>query len=305
MYSAGVTLLQMAFPSLRNDNALIAFNKKLREANWDLNKWRADEALSKRNGMWPKELQEGFEVLEADGGAGWDLLTKLMAYKPSDRLTAAAALQHPWLASAPFTVPTTGTALERGRYVADSLSSTVSGAIRSTAESLGTTGGSIMGSIEEVLPAGMVEDALSASNKGGLTEAFLLQEFGEEEAAPALNRNARQTIVWWQGRQQSMQKRIDARGGGKGSPTGTKEVAAAAGATGAAAAAAANGNGKSTNGNGKSAAGTKHGAGAVNANGAAKVKVLAPPPPGAGPAAPKGADAASRLKEMLSVFDRR
>lgn len=47
MYSVGITLMQLAFPVLRNDNSLIAFNKKLRECNCDLNKWRANEAMSK------------------------------------------------------------------------------------------------------------------------------------------------------------------------------------------------------------------------------------------------------------------
>jgi hypothetical protein len=38
MYSCGVTLLQMVFPHLRNDNALIAFNKRLqvRAGSWSL-----------------------------------------------------------------------------------------------------------------------------------------------------------------------------------------------------------------------------------------------------------------------------
>lgn len=47
MYSVGITLLQLAFPALRTDNGLIAFNKKLRDLNWDLNAWRASEAMSK------------------------------------------------------------------------------------------------------------------------------------------------------------------------------------------------------------------------------------------------------------------
>jgi len=47
MYSAGITLLQMAFPALRTDNGLIAFNRKLKEVGWDLNKWKASEAMSK------------------------------------------------------------------------------------------------------------------------------------------------------------------------------------------------------------------------------------------------------------------
>lgn len=34
MYSCGVTLLQLAFTTLRNDNALIAFNRRLEALKW-------------------------------------------------------------------------------------------------------------------------------------------------------------------------------------------------------------------------------------------------------------------------------
>ncbi|KIY91357.1 Serine/threonine-protein kinase stt7, chloroplastic [Monoraphidium neglectum] len=47
MYSVGITLLQMAFPALRSDNGVIAFNKRLKECGWDLNKWRNGEAMGK------------------------------------------------------------------------------------------------------------------------------------------------------------------------------------------------------------------------------------------------------------------
>lgn len=36
MYSMGIMLLQMAFPNLRSDNSLIAFNRRLQELGWDL-----------------------------------------------------------------------------------------------------------------------------------------------------------------------------------------------------------------------------------------------------------------------------
>lgn len=36
MYSVGVLFLQMAFPNLRSDNSLIAFNRRLQELGWDL-----------------------------------------------------------------------------------------------------------------------------------------------------------------------------------------------------------------------------------------------------------------------------
>lgn len=70
---------QMAFPALRTDNALIAFRKRLEECGWDLRRWRAGE-VSKRmgpNGVLPRDLAEGFELLDAEGGAGWDLACKV------------------------------------------------------------------------------------------------------------------------------------------------------------------------------------------------------------------------------------
>lgn len=51
MYSVGVTLLQMAFPNLRTDNALIAFNKKLEASNYDLNAWRSSPEVQGRCGL--------------------------------------------------------------------------------------------------------------------------------------------------------------------------------------------------------------------------------------------------------------
>ena len=36
------------------------------------------------------------QVLAQNGGTGWDLLTKLVVFEPGKRLSAAAALRHPW-----------------------------------------------------------------------------------------------------------------------------------------------------------------------------------------------------------------
>lgn len=63
---------QCAFPSLRNDDRLVAFNKRLAALNYDLRKWRAEET---KKGA--RELNEGFELLDMDGGAGWDLLCQV------------------------------------------------------------------------------------------------------------------------------------------------------------------------------------------------------------------------------------
>ena len=67
--------------------------RKLLADNYDhdLDRWRR-VVLSKRPS---KEYLEGFQILDMDNGALWDLLKQLMAYEPSKRLSAAKALQHP------------------------------------------------------------------------------------------------------------------------------------------------------------------------------------------------------------------
>eukprot|EP00850_Spirogloea_muscicola_P001625 SM000006S19390 [mRNA] locus=s6:432885:437822:- [translate_table: standard] len=93
VYSAGLILLQMVFPSLRSDSALIQFNRQFKRCNYDLAVWR--EACEKRAGA---DMQHGFELLEADGGAGWDLLQSMMRFKGRQRVSAGLALAHPFLA---------------------------------------------------------------------------------------------------------------------------------------------------------------------------------------------------------------
>lgn len=65
------------------------------EFDYDLRRWR--RSLQSAKGSMRKEYAEGFAVLDADGGAGWDLLCSLMQFQPEARLSAAKALQHPWL----------------------------------------------------------------------------------------------------------------------------------------------------------------------------------------------------------------
>lgn len=45
------------------------------------------------------ELRRGFELLELDGGVGWELLTSMVRYKARQRLSAKAALAHPYFDS--------------------------------------------------------------------------------------------------------------------------------------------------------------------------------------------------------------
>lgn len=63
----------------------IALPRKLQDKyKWDLRAWRRQEEKEKGNGK-AGSFQEGFELLDLDGGAGWELLCSLMAYNPRDR----------------------------------------------------------------------------------------------------------------------------------------------------------------------------------------------------------------------------
>jgi len=190
MYSCGVTLLQMAFPALRSDNAIIAFNRRLEALNWDLRRWRLEEEGK-------KGFAEGFELLDLDDGAGWELLCSLMAYKPTDRLTAAGALASPFF--------------NENFQPA-----------KQSAKALGNAARSL-------LPSSEVMDAFSATvtgqSRGSLTEAQLKQELGLEEKAPVAPRGASNTITWWEERQTDLKRSIEKRAGSSsGSGSGSTRV---------------------------------------------------------------------------------
>lgn len=169
MWSVGMILLQMAFPPLRTDSGLVAFNRALSEQhNWDLNAWR--RAMIFRGS---KEYIEGFAVLDALGGGGWDLVTQLVTYKPQDRLSATAALAHPWFDPSPF------------------------GAVAGTVENL-----SRVANVITEVDDGWLGRQIAKSESGGFTEVQLKEEFSgqagrdEEEFRP----QASQTLAWWKQR---------------------------------------------------------------------------------------------------------
>ncbi|XP_027914919.1 serine/threonine-protein kinase STN7, chloroplastic [Vigna unguiculata] len=91
IYSAGLIFLQMAFPGLRTDNSLIQFNRQLKRCDYDIVAWR--KTVEPRCGP---ELRKGFELLDLDGGIGWELLKSMVRYKARQRLSAKAALAHPY-----------------------------------------------------------------------------------------------------------------------------------------------------------------------------------------------------------------
>ncbi|KAJ9163382.1 hypothetical protein P3X46_023057 [Hevea brasiliensis] len=91
IYSAGLIFLQMAFPGLHTDSSLIQFNRQLKRCDYDLAAWR--KSVEPRAGP---ELRRGFELLNLDGGIGWELLKSMVRYKARQRISAKAALAHPY-----------------------------------------------------------------------------------------------------------------------------------------------------------------------------------------------------------------
>ncbi|KAJ9554033.1 hypothetical protein OSB04_018078 [Centaurea solstitialis] len=91
IYSTGLILLQMAFPSFRSDSGLIQFNRQLKRCDYDLVAWR--KSVEPRANS---DLRRGFELLDLDGGIGWELLTSMVRYKARQRVSAKAALAHPY-----------------------------------------------------------------------------------------------------------------------------------------------------------------------------------------------------------------
>ncbi|CAN0876499.1 Serine/threonine-protein kinase STN7, chloroplastic [Linum grandiflorum] len=91
IYSTGLIFLQMAFPGLRTDSNLIQFNRQLKRCDYDLVAWRksAEPRAS-------QELRKGFELLDLDGGIGWQLLTSMVRYKARKRISAKGAIAHPY-----------------------------------------------------------------------------------------------------------------------------------------------------------------------------------------------------------------
>ncbi|XWS34000.1 hypothetical protein CRYUN_Cryun21dG0001900 [Craigia yunnanensis] len=91
IYNAGLIFLQMAFPSLRTDSALIQFNRQLKRCDYDLVAWR--KTVEPRASP---DLRKGFELLDLDNGIGWELLTSMVRYKARQRIGAKTALAHPY-----------------------------------------------------------------------------------------------------------------------------------------------------------------------------------------------------------------
>ncbi|KAF6258518.1 kinase-like domain-containing protein [Scenedesmus sp. NREL 46B-D3] len=210
MYSVGILFLQMVFPNLRSDNSLVAFNRRLQELGWDLPAWKREVIRKHPRGL-PKEYEEGFEVLEAEEGAGWDLACQLVSYNPNDRPTAGEALLHRWLEQMPSvagmaTPSGTGSVLVTGSVAAAT-------AVRSLSNSVGSTVGTVGRRVSEAIPAGLLEEAFTHSKQQGLTEAWLAEEFGWSKAAPPPPGTGpqRETIAWFMNRQSEQLRKLALR----------------------------------------------------------------------------------------------
>ena len=96
-FSIGALFLQMAVPDLRSPSAQRSFNGDLARNGGDLELWR--KSVTSRGGR----LSYDFSLLDADGGAGWDLAKGLLAPRSGPlnrgRLSCAAALRHRYFRS--------------------------------------------------------------------------------------------------------------------------------------------------------------------------------------------------------------
>mmetsp|Transcript_30855 Transcript_30855/g.49644 ORF Transcript_30855/g.49644 Transcript_30855/m.49644 type:complete len:686 (+) Transcript_30855:819-2876(+) len=177
IYSAGMSMLQMVFAPLRSDNALIVFNRRMRkEFKYDLQKWRKAERS--------KLYQEGFEILDANGGAGWDLLRNLLSFEPKERPSAAEALGHPFFEA---NLSPMGLMNSAWAYSGKALDKIINSDIL-----LDYVGGKARG-LDKIF-----------------TEVELKEQFADEfrsnEASPSDLDSVSNTIRWWDGRNKALER---------------------------------------------------------------------------------------------------
>ena len=89
MYSVGVIFLQLSCVGLRTAIGFQTFKKEIQAVGYNLQKWRKTTKVARID----------FDLLDIDGGMGWDLATKLVCERNAlnrGRLSAAAALRHPY-----------------------------------------------------------------------------------------------------------------------------------------------------------------------------------------------------------------
>lgn len=91
IYSLGLIYLQMAFPNLRSDSGLISFNRQLKRRDYDMVEWRKLVEAKQS-----QDIKQGFEILDMDSGVGWELVQDMLRFKGRKRISANAALAHPY-----------------------------------------------------------------------------------------------------------------------------------------------------------------------------------------------------------------
>lgn len=136
--------------------------------------------MEKKGGKDYALFAEGFQTLDALGGGGWDLATQLVTREAADRPSASAALAHPWFDSS-FLATMTSTVDSLGRS-----------AVKVTTADNGWLS-------KQIARSGTTE-------AGGFTEAQLEEELNTLGVKEAPMPRASNTIAWWQGRQQQLNR---------------------------------------------------------------------------------------------------
>ena len=91
-YSAGIILLRLLIPTLRNSSFVKSFKAELEKSDDDLRTWR-------KSGE-PQAQNSDFEAADKGLGLAWDLACRLVCPRGiafRGRLSASAALSHPFL----------------------------------------------------------------------------------------------------------------------------------------------------------------------------------------------------------------
>jgi len=177
MYSVGIIFVQMCFPNLRRDNNLAAFNRQLENLDYDIIRWR-DEVGSKRG------YEQGFEILSLDNNRGWDLLRCLISSQSGKRISAAAAVSHPFVSN--FGLGQLAVMLETA---GDMLPEPVQKEGSWLVDRVARSGTRDVGGLTEA----MVEDMRTGQGSDPLPPPRSLKNMREEPPS--------QTINWWEGRE--------------------------------------------------------------------------------------------------------
>mmetsp|Transcript_19708 Transcript_19708/g.33831 ORF Transcript_19708/g.33831 Transcript_19708/m.33831 type:complete len:412 (+) Transcript_19708:48-1283(+) len=90
MYSAGMIFLELAFPNLRHMEEFNDAKREIRRCGYAVDKWLQERL--RFNEM--DDLIDGLALLNANEGAGWNLMGQMITKYPRDRITAAAALHN-------------------------------------------------------------------------------------------------------------------------------------------------------------------------------------------------------------------